>query len=272
MSRSLKNPVFLLYYTHSGFSNQLFGLKKAAQLAYASKRVLVLPPVLPHTGEKGVRKFPQWHARSAGSGCKPHQQYPHFEDTVLQDAAKARFSRIPSLKEIIDFSVLTAETGLKVKDMSDWSMHTHHHNLTNKWCSGHKQCKMGLSESYQKMVQVFNQSHGNGTCSVALIGSGFNMGHDFSDYDKNASHLFDNFFFGFPFNPNFLFLLEKVYQKLPSTGFVGVHIRLKDKPSFPCGDKNGTLFKRVADRIVVGEPNATSGGGGKMTVLIGRSN
>jgi hypothetical protein len=67
------------------------------------------------------------------------------------------------------------------------------------------------------------------------------------------------------------FLLEKVYQKLPPTGYVGVHIRLKDRPSFPCGDENGTVFKEVADRIVVGEPNVTSGFGGKMAVLIGGS-
>jgi hypothetical protein len=51
-----------------------------------------------------------------------------------------------------------------------------------------------------------------------------------------------------------------------------VHIRLKDWPIFPHGDEHGTMFKKVADRIVVGELNVTSGGGGKTIVLIGRSN
>jgi hypothetical protein len=124
-----------------------------------------------------------------------------------------------SLPSIIDFSVLTAETGLKVVDLSDLSMHPHHHNLGNKWCSGDNRERAFLkknceepSQSYQKMVQVFNQSLENvtgGTCRDALIGSAFSMRNEFSAHDKNASHLFDNFFFGYPFNPNFLFLLEK---------------------------------------------------------------
>lgn len=39
---------YLLFWPHGGFSNQVLGLQRAAQIAYASKRTLVLPPVFPH--------------------------------------------------------------------------------------------------------------------------------------------------------------------------------------------------------------------------------
>ena len=42
---------FLLYYTHSGFSNQIFAFQRAAQLAWTVNRTLVLPPFYP-TGKK----------------------------------------------------------------------------------------------------------------------------------------------------------------------------------------------------------------------------
>jgi hypothetical protein len=39
---------FLVYASHSGFSNQVLGLARAAILATLSRRVLVVPPILPH--------------------------------------------------------------------------------------------------------------------------------------------------------------------------------------------------------------------------------
>jgi hypothetical protein len=37
-----QHPSFLVYNTHSGFSNQLMGLQKAVQFAHATGRILVL--------------------------------------------------------------------------------------------------------------------------------------------------------------------------------------------------------------------------------------
>eukprot|EP00475_Leptophrys_vorax_P035456 TRINITY_DN5846_c0_g2_i1.p1 TRINITY_DN5846_c0_g2~~TRINITY_DN5846_c0_g2_i1.p1 ORF type:complete len:405 (+),score=83.60 TRINITY_DN5846_c0_g2_i1:31-1245(+) len=42
------NDRFLVYSTHSGFSNQVLGLSRAALLANISNRVLVVPPILHH--------------------------------------------------------------------------------------------------------------------------------------------------------------------------------------------------------------------------------
>ena len=53
---------YLLYYSHSGFSNQLIGLDRALWLAEWSNRTLVLPPVLPHCPVAGV-KFPDYACR-----------------------------------------------------------------------------------------------------------------------------------------------------------------------------------------------------------------
>lgn len=39
---------FLVFSSHSGFSNQLLGLSRAAILAYVSNRTLVIPPILGH--------------------------------------------------------------------------------------------------------------------------------------------------------------------------------------------------------------------------------
>jgi len=53
---------YLYYYAHSGFSNQLIGMAKAAQLAYYTNCTLILPPFLPH------------NTRSVGSGCTPYKK------------------------------------------------------------------------------------------------------------------------------------------------------------------------------------------------------
>ena len=49
---------YLLYFSHSGFSNQLRGLQGAVRLALVTNRTLVLPPPLYHTHRPIERLFP----------------------------------------------------------------------------------------------------------------------------------------------------------------------------------------------------------------------
>jgi len=46
---------YLLFYSHSGFSNQLIGMERVAYLALATNRTLVLPPVVPHKTRVKIR-------------------------------------------------------------------------------------------------------------------------------------------------------------------------------------------------------------------------
>jgi hypothetical protein len=125
--------------------------------------------------------------------------------------------------------------------------------------------------------EMFNQRHKNKrNCNVAVLGSAFAIRNSFSEFDKNASHLFHDFFYGFRTPDKLSTLLKHIYAKLPK-GYIGVHVRvedrtpaqMKDKTQFPpCGDKNGTLYKNVLERIFVGDSNETA----PASVLIGRVN
>jgi hypothetical protein len=70
---------FLLYYTHSGFSNQLICLDQAASFALATNRTLVISPVRPHATFPEYRNdnllFPEFEPAIEGGGCKPYINY-----------------------------------------------------------------------------------------------------------------------------------------------------------------------------------------------------
>ena len=99
---------------------------RAAQLAHATNRTLVLPPVLPHTGD-AVVKFPQWSSRAAGkppgalcnlTRYQEHQQEAIYDvQKALQIVQDDKSGTFPSFKEVIDFSVLEELGLLRVIDM-----------------------------------------------------------------------------------------------------------------------------------------------------------
>jgi hypothetical protein len=287
---------FLFYYTHSGFSNQLIGIHRAAQLAYVTGRVLVLPPVLSHKfGDNKALSY-NYPPRTAGPSCVAQERYQKFQDGAKQDAitAKSSMKKFPSVKQIINFTDLTANLGLQIMDLPDF-LNSRSYIPTERWCEGNMKPRLIYNEegdkqcarpSYQEMVQTFNQemseqSHKNISagifedCNVAVLGSAFNMDLDFAAFDKNASNFFADFFAGFPPSDNVLSLLKLIHSKLPK-GYIGVHIRVADYPlktmfgnlKYPCGDKQGTLYKNVLERIGLADTNQAAAA----SVLIGRSN
>ena len=105
-----------MYMTHSGFSNQLRSFQRAAHLAIATNRTLVLPPVLPHasvsereqeqkseelqqadmsmTAGIGNKKIPGFGfvGREAGIKCVPMEYYEYnsYTQQVHQDVLMVR--------------------------------------------------------------------------------------------------------------------------------------------------------------------------------------
>jgi hypothetical protein len=121
--RSPTSPSFLLYFAHSGYSNQVIALQHAAQLAYKLNRTLVVPPVLPHTNEE-IKLFPDWKRDAAGTWCQAYQKYAIHQIKAVKQARIASHSdNFPSFANIIDFSVLTETTGLKTLDLDEFMQH-----------------------------------------------------------------------------------------------------------------------------------------------------
>mmetsp|Transcript_27807 Transcript_27807/g.76550 ORF Transcript_27807/g.76550 Transcript_27807/m.76550 type:complete len:512 (+) Transcript_27807:320-1855(+) len=150
-----KEGRYLLFVTHSGYANQLFGLKRAAQLAYHSDRILVLPPVLPHVSiadlsgknlnddenlEEQIHRFfsqpkalgrPQWY-------CTPGNKLLVLEELLTQARVLAQAlskevydkhncsSSVPSFfvshAQLADFESITRDTGTGFIDFPEFIM------------------------------------------------------------------------------------------------------------------------------------------------------
>jgi hypothetical protein len=122
-------PSFLVYFAHSGFSNQLNALIRAAQLAYKLNRTLVLPPVLAHT-VNDVKLFPNWKPDGVGKPCQAHKDFAIHQIKATKQAERAIsrnatdthsiWPKFPSFANVMDFSVLTDTTGLKTLDLDEF--------------------------------------------------------------------------------------------------------------------------------------------------------
>jgi len=220
---------YLLFYNHSGFSNQLISLEQAAHFALATNRILVLPPVLPHRSvkESGLA-FPAFKGRAAGNKCSPMRSYQNFLNEVENDVKKASNMKIPfpSFMDLFDFE------GSNVIDMKDFVKDNRNTNSTN-WCKGPKHeiekkmvASCGDKASFADLIPYFME-----TCSldrrIAVIGSAYVLPTRLSDPEE---------YFGeeakFPFealipSQDVLFLLQEMYSRLPK-GYTGVHIRFSD--------------------------------------------
>lgn len=96
---SFDKSSYLLYYPHAGFTNQLFAIIRASELARLTNRTLVLPPVLPHCPDE---------PKEYGWGCQKHEPVEIAIQRVLKDAKRVasvgrEMSAFPSFAEIIDF-------------------------------------------------------------------------------------------------------------------------------------------------------------------------
>ncbi|KAG7345350.1 hypothetical protein IV203_032881 [Nitzschia inconspicua] len=123
------NPAFLLFFAHSGYSNQVIAIQRAAQLAYKLNRTLVVSPVLPHKGDV-PELFPSWRWAAAGSECYSSLHYDALQDRTLDQALLAEETKgpkagFPSFHSIMDFEALRNSTGLQVLDLDEFMQHKH---------------------------------------------------------------------------------------------------------------------------------------------------
>jgi hypothetical protein len=262
---------YLLFYNHSVFSNQLVSLEKAAHFALATNRILVLPPVLPHTSvkESGLA-FPAFKGRAAGSKCSPMSSYQNFLNVVEDDVKKASNMKLPfpSFMDLFDFE------GSNVIDMKDFVKDNRNINSKN-WCKGPKHeiekkmvASCGDKASFADLVPYFME-----TCSldrrIAVIGSAFVLPKRLSDpgayFGREANSSFKDLI---P-SQKVLFLLQakEMYSRLPK-GYTGVHIRFSDNQVIDDCDESAVkeaytnVFNDLNDKNV---PNDTH-------ILIGNGN
>ena len=259
---------YLLYFSHSGFSNQLQGLQGAARLALATNRTLVLPPLLPHSStDKKTLSYPLFRARAAGNNCRAWREYSNFQEWVHRDVmatvhvhakhysdlkslSQSQKNPFPSYKALIDVDVLAQSTGLKIIDMPEFANEKKDATNYNNWCKGDDTIRnkmvngCGDKATFLEMVSAFRKACGRGSDSaknrnsrIAVIGSGFVLPRIIPNpnYFANAKYFgetvggaMDDFFYQLPSSPEFTSLLREMYALFPS-GYVGVHIRFRDK-------------------------------------------
>ena len=175
-SQPISSPRFLYYYNHNGWSNQLVSLAHAAQIAYETNRILILPPILEHeeriVGQKG-----------AGPRCQKWLMPEVFEYAAL-DARKCKTNseKHVSFKEIMDTSQLSKSTGVQFVDLCDFV--ASEPKLAAEYFFQQQQrqslpeiidldgeCTLGQTRSYPEMIDHFNSIFGDQ--DVALIPSVF---------------------------------------------------------------------------------------------------
>ena len=122
---------YLLFYPHSGYTNQIIALGKAAELARLVNRTLVLPPVLPHCPD-GPKKY-AWGCQANGNRVR-QTKIDVATTGVLDGAFKvvvAGRNKFPSFTEIIDFDLFPTE--YKFVDQPDFvDMFLEYHRIDTK--------------------------------------------------------------------------------------------------------------------------------------------
>ena len=99
-TQSSASEQYLYYFSHSGWSNQLLGIQRAAQLAHSTNRTLILPPILSHKTSNDAG-----NARPNTSKCGPgHLDYIKFDANECNKAKKksshSKFSEIINMTEL----------------------------------------------------------------------------------------------------------------------------------------------------------------------------
>lgn len=257
---------YLLYYNHSGFSNQILAIERAAIFAMATNRTLVLPPMLPHKEKKIVSEIKKsgnyskgalYEPRAAGNKCLPYHRYKSFLKHVKNDVKLAKSivskktnnkdNKFPSFLEILDLSELTEHTGLQVMDMQEFVTMPFITSFFFTWCPGPMNnfknemremfvpsCVESMQISFSQLVPFFERACGK--ARVALIGSAFVMPTPVEDdqnedddpyFSLELKNKFHEYIEGATPSPKMLKLLGSMYQLLPE-GYVAVHIRFGD--------------------------------------------
>mmetsp|Transcript_56022 Transcript_56022/g.65448 ORF Transcript_56022/g.65448 Transcript_56022/m.65448 type:complete len:457 (+) Transcript_56022:328-1698(+) len=239
---NVDNQKYLFYYSHSGFSNQLIGLARAAQLAHSTNRTLILPPILPHKDDGD--------GRSAGTACNPYIKSGKFIRIAKLDATKClgapKNTKYVKFSEIIDLSKLSQTTNVTFVDLCEFvekepvlTLQYFHPESPVQKVDLDGYCTIHHRRPYSKMVNHFQSIFSNST--VAIIPSAFVIRSS-----NSQSEAFSRNFLVYPPSSNLLAVIHSVRARLPPD-YIGLHMRYKDKyNSEKCFSENKT---EVSDMI-----------------------
>lgn len=233
---NVENQKYLFYYSHSGFSNQLKGLARAAQLAHSTNRTLILPPILPHKGDGAG-------ARSAGSGCMPYNNSGYHIRIAKLDATKClgvpKNTKHVKFSEIIDLSKLSQTTNVSFVDLCEFvekepvlTLQYFHQESPVQKIDLDGQCTIQHRRPYSKMVNHFQSIFSNST--VAIIPSAFRV-----RATNSQSKAFKRNFLVYPPSFNLLAAIHSVRARLPPD-YIGLHMRYEDEYNFECSSEKKT--------------------------------
>eukprot|EP00978_Attheya_sp_CCMP212_P025701 scaffold83182_cov58-Attheya_sp.AAC.1 len=191
---------YLVYFSHSGFANQIVGLRNAAILAYSTNRTLVLQPLLPHTPKDTPKIFKNYKSQAAGPRCKPYKHDAKFIEIVKRGAADAAGDGqlFPSFSELVDFDEIEKRSGIHFVDLPDFMNEKNH--STKFWHEGNRrkveydgECTLNYTRTYPDMVKVFEDNFSTDP-TIAVIGSAFII----NNKPENLGFSDEQLFFGFP--------------------------------------------------------------------------
>ncbi|KAL7516832.1 hypothetical protein ACHAWX_001808 [Stephanocyclus meneghinianus] len=229
-----RNTKYLYYYSHSGFSNQLFGLANAAELAYYTNRTLILPPILQH------------NVRIAGPGCAPYKKSIEFIETAKLDAKNCQGdpSNYVAFSEFFDTVKISHATGVQLVDLKEFI--TTEPILLSQYFLGNRTrplelidfqgtCTLNYTRSFSELVEYFQSIFASHT--VAIIPSAFFMPSGNITFKRSiiaaepSSKLFS--------------LLMGIRDRIRSNlwhNYIGVHLRFEDQYKFICEKEDTTIF------------------------------
>ena len=260
IAADLSNENYLIYFSFDGFSNQIIGFQRAAQLAWSVNRTLVIPPVLPHNQKKSTPPpFDAFPGRKGPSGsCRDQpQKYSLCVEGILRDARAVLDGKpFPSLTNLVDVDLLRKQVpGLRVIDFPEFMSLTNRHEALKRefWAMNETlgttgldldgRCTIQETRSYPKLLLYFNARFGSKR--IAMIGSAFNLQNKFENHTISAQLL------NFPLTPRMHVLIQGIRSKLPSR-YIGVHMRFKDDATFDCASNEteiATAFHNVVTEI-----------------------
>ena len=218
--------LYLLFWNAAGFSNQLISLSRAAQIAYATNRTLVLPPVLPHFSFQHKLKYTNFKYRS-GPRCNKEEEIYHQTQIAREP------NKFPSYEALFNFDSVTEKTnGLKVIDMPTFSR-LQHVNARNfqSWCvykEDKKDGKCSYTPSDYIILEIATAIEKKCTGKqIAAIGSSFYKVPPNATEISNWKEI-ETYFDNFDLSTDMLKLLATIYKMLPKN-YTGAHVRVDDK-------------------------------------------
>jgi hypothetical protein len=277
---------YLLYYSHSGFANQLKAMQRAAQLAFATNRTLVLPSVLPHHTFQDKLRFPEFPYLTAGVNCEPYERYDEFIERIGLDVKKASSpeNSFPSFTELFTFDDIFIKTGLQVIDMKDFAKVVENTNVTS-WCSGRgnntmrnmmvPMCERSDGLAFAELIPKFEDTCGNGK-KIAAIGSGYVIPEPMWNNSRQQA-IFDYFNNKLTPSKKFMQLLKEIHSRLPDN-YYGVAIRFRDCLKVDDCDSKDVKepFERILQYLSTkkknNDNNSTEPGNSTHHILVGDGN